>query len=78
MKDDGKVLETREMSYAQGKMSFFSLLFIDLYLVFIEKANYLKRKNVASAFSLGEPWQAADQAHTSEFLFLHSERAEPK
>jgi hypothetical protein len=46
------------------KYQVWGLLFIVLYLVFIEKANCLKRKNVASAFNLGEIWQAADQAHT--------------
>lgn len=45
--------------------------------MFVVKVNFLKRKNVVSEFSLGEIWQAADQAQTSE-VFLHSERAEPK
>lgn len=53
-------------------------LFIGSYLMFVEKVNFLQRKNVVSEFSLGEIWQAADQAHTSEVFFLHSERAEPK
>lgn len=38
--------------------------------MFVEKVNFLQRKNVVSEFSLGEIWQAADQAHTSEVFFF--------